>query len=76
MRLLECNFLSAAPQVEFLCIQRHLWWLEVQGQGPAGLVSDAPAIPGLQMAAFVLRPQMAFPLYMGREREFSGVSSS
>ena len=40
-----------------------------------GLVSRETALPGLQTAAFLLCPHVAFPLGMGGAKEVSGSSS-
>lgn len=42
---------------------------------PPGLVSRETALPGLQTAAFLLYPHVAFPLGMGGAKEVSGSSS-
>lgn len=43
---------------------------------PSGLVSGEISLPGLQIAAFTLCPQMASPLWSCEEREISGVFAS
>lgn len=50
---------------------RHLFLIveetEVPGQGPAGVGSGESSLPGLQTAALLLCPHMAFALFVQRD---------